>query len=269
MVRLPDLRYEKRLWKKGYKVVVGLDEVGRGAWAGPLVVGAVVFLSSYLGNLSYLSYLESLGLDDSKRLPPRRREKLSEIIKKESSSWAVAEVPVSVINRLGMGKATQIGFRKAVSSLRKKLASLRACSDPSETRRGRSGPDDPVDFILIDAFYISRLAGLPRGRGHRLKGHRSHLSNLRNLSYLLSSPDRGRQLAIVGGDSKSISIAAASIIAKVYRDKLMQNLSRRHRPYGWGRNKGYGTKEHQNALRKYGLTRWHRKQFVTSGLRHL
>lgn len=235
MRKLPDFRYEKRLWRKGYKVIVGLDEVGRGAWAGPLVVGAVAFPFS-LRNLSCLGYLESLGINDSKKLLPRKREKLSEIIKDVSLAWAVAEVPVSIINRLGMGKTTQVGFRKAVKELRAKLG------------------EKIIDYVLIDAFYISRLTGLPQGKGEG------------KLALAGKIKKGGRQLAIIDGDQKSISIAAASIIAKVYRDKLMQQLSRKYRVYGWGRNKGYGTAEHQTAIRRYNITRWHRKQFVKSGL---
>lgn len=222
MGHLPTFWYERRLWNKGHQVVAGLDEVGRGAWAGPLVVGATAFPSP-LSDPSDLSYLMSLGIDDSKRIRPRKREALAKIIKENVLAWAVAEVPVSVINRLGMGKATQMGFRKVVRNLRQKLAGKH------------------IDFVLIDAFYISRMAGLPQGK-------------------------KSRQLAIINGDQKSISIAAASIIAKVYRDKLMQKLAKRYKLYEWGRNKGYGTAEHQAVLRQHGQTRWHRRRFVETGL---
>lgn len=234
MRKLPTFRYEKRLWRKDYKIVVGLDEVGRGAWAGPLVVGAVAF-PPVSGLVLRISDFESLGIDDSKRLRPKKRKELTKIIKANCLAWAIAEVSVSAINRLGMGKATQVGFRKAISNLRQKLG-------------------HPVDFVLVDAFYISRLVGLPQGRG---KGKLALSGKVKR---------GGRQLPIIDGDQKSISIAAASIVAKVYRDSLMQKLAFRYKSYGWGRNKGYGTAEHQKALRLHGLTRLHRKQFVKSGL---
>lgn len=95
-----------------------------------------------------------------------------------------------------------------------------------------------IDFLLVDAFYVPYTKGLRRKN----------------------------QKAIIHGDAKSISIAAASIIAKVYRDKLMRKLGRKHKVYDWGRNKGYGTVKHQEAIKKYGLTRLHRKEFVRTGI---
>jgi len=97
-----------------------------------------------------------------------------------------------------------------------------------------------IDYLLIDAFFIPFVRGNPRDR----------------------------QMAIIDGDEKSLSIAAASIIAKVYRDKIMLRLGKRpkFKKYGWGRNKGYGTKAHQSAIRKYGITRYHRKAFVKNFL---
>ena len=246
MHKLPTFIYEKRLWKKGYKIVVGLDEVGRGAWAGPLIVGATVFAPTTRSKIKDKSEeskrnlfidVESCGVNDSKKLTPKKREQLNDLIKEGCLAWAIAEVPVSVINRLGIGKATQIGFRRAVSHIRKKL-------------------NTPVDFILVDAFYVSRLVGLPQGRG---KGKLALTGKVRR---------GGRQLPIIKGDQKSISIAAASIIAKVYRDNLMEKLSCRDCFYGWERNKGYGTAEHQAALRRHGLSRFHRKQFVATGMKN-
>jgi ribonuclease HII len=236
MKKLPTFWYERRLWNRRYRVVVGLDEVGRGAWAGPLVVGAVAFrmpekLKGYLrgsdlvvrNNVGPINPkdLQDLGIDDSKRLTPRRRDRLDDLIKKNSLVWAVAEIPVNIINRVGIGKATQMGFRRAVAEVRRKLKGS-------------------VDYVLIDAFYVSRLVGLPK---------------------------KNRQLPIVGGDYKSISIAAASIVAKVHRDRLMCELAVRHTKYGWDKNVGYGTKKHIKAIKKFGMTRWHRKKFVETGLR--
>lgn len=194
----PTLQIEKRLWRSGYSLVCGLDEVGRGAFAGPVVVGAVIFPKDF-------QMID--GLADSKLLKPRTREKLAISIKSQALGWAVGEVGVGVINRVGIGQATQMAFRKAVRSL-----SIKA------------------DFVLIDAFYIRHL-------------------------------NRKRQQAVKDGDGICASISAASVLAKVYRDKLMKKLHKKYPKYGFGRHKGYGTKAHQEAIREYGLSRVHRKSF--------
>lgn len=195
---LPSLSIEKKLWKKGYKFVCGVDEVGRGCFAGPVVVGAVVFSPD-------ISVPE--GLADSKLLTANQRERLEKEIKKQALAWAVAEISVSKINKAGVGKATQMGFRKAVKLLNKR-----------------------ADYVLIDAFYIGHF-------------------------------NRKKQQAVKGGDKLSSSIAAASIIAKVYRDRLMKQLHKKYPVYGFVKHKGYGTKLHQEAIKAYGLTRIHRKSF--------
>jgi ribonuclease HII len=241
MKKLPTLWYERRLWNRGYRVVAGLDEVGRGAWAGPLVVGAVAF-SRELCHLSNLKYLEKIGIDDSKRLSKKRRAELAEVIKKEALAWSVAEIPAAVINRVGIGPATQMGLRKAVSNLRRKF--------------NRS-----VDYVVTDAFHISRLAGLPIRRSLSLS---QSLNGKTKTSKLFLG--KGRQLAMVKGDQRVLSIAAASIVAKVHRDALMVKFAGKHAGYGWERNVGYGTPEHQRGLRKLGLTRLHRIRFVATGM---
>lgn len=194
----PTLDLETSLWQKDYVRVCGVDEVGRGAFAGPVCVGAVIFPKDCL-------LLD--GLADSKLLKPRAREKLSERIKSYAISWSVAEVGVARINKFGIGKATQIAFRKALRTL-----------------------PVPADYILIDAFYIKHL-------------------------------NRKRQRAVKDGDTICASISAASIIAKVYRDRLMKKLHKKYPQYGFVRHKGYGTKKHQQAIKKYGLCRIHRRSF--------
>jgi ribonuclease HII len=194
----PTLDIEKTLWKSGYSLVCGIDEVGRGSFAGPVCVGAVILPK----NSQLLD-----GVADSKLLRPRAREKLELRIKNQAAAWSVAEVGVSTINKVGIGKATQMAFRKAVKLLNKK-----------------------ADFVLIDAFYIKHF-------------------------------NRKNQRAVKDGDKVCASISAASIIAKVHRDKLMKKLHRKYPQYGFGRHKGYGTKKHQEAIKKYGLSRIHRKSF--------
>jgi len=202
----PNFSFEKALWKKGYKFIAGVDEVGRGCFAGPVVAGCVVFKHHF-------RIMGKIRIDDSKKLTPRQRVKTNLWLKENVLAWGIGEASVSLINRIGMGKATKVAFRRAIKGVNKKL-----------------------DFLLIDAFYIPYVRGLKRKN----------------------------QRAIVDGDEKSLTIAAASIIAKVYRDSLMKKLSIKHPKYGWEKNKGYGTKEHLGALRKYGLTRHHRKQFVAT-----
>lgn len=194
----PTLKLEESLWIKGFHRIAGLDEVGRGCFAGPVVVGAVVFPKDF-------QMID--GLADSKLLKPRQREKLTESIKKQALAWSVAEISVTAINKVGIGKATQMAFRKAIKSLKKS-----------------------PDFILIDAFYIKNL-------------------------------NRKRQRAVKDGDKICASISAASIIAKVYRDNLMKKLHKKYPRYGFAKHKGYGTKMHQEAIKKYGLSKVHRKSF--------
>ena len=198
MIVTSNLDIEQSLWEKGYLYICGLDEVGRGSFAGPVVAGAVIFPKNV--NLPE-------GLADSKLLKPRQREKLAPLIKNQSLAWAVAEISVSASNKSGIGKAPPLAFRKSIKLLSK-----------------------TPDFILVDAFYIKHL-------------------------------NRKRQRAVKEGDTICASISAASIIAKVYRDKLMKKLHRKYPKYGFSKHKGYGTKKHCDAIKKYGLSCIHRKSF--------
>lgn len=198
---LPNFSFEKKFWKRGYKLVGGVDEVGRGAFAGPVVAGCVVFQKG--------SVNPPVRVDDSKKLSPKRREEADTWIKKNSLAWGIGEASVSQINRFGIKKASEIAFRRAIAGCKIK-----------------------VDYLLIDAFFVPYVRGLIKKN----------------------------QMPIVRGDAKSLSIAAASIIAKVYRDKLMGSLN--DEKYDWERNKGYGTRVHQEALKKYGASKLHRKLFI-------
>jgi len=222
----PSFRYEKKLWKR-YKFVAGVDEVGRGSFAGPVVAGCVVFPKQ-------IKIPRDVSVNDSKKVSPRKRLIASVWIKENSLAWGIGESSASLINRIGMAKATKRAFRKAISEARKRLGK-------------------PIDYLLIDALFIPYVSELPARRRKDTRGR-------------FRKNPKGRQMAIVDGDEKSLTIAAASIIAKVYRDRLMASLSKKPnlKKYGWGTNKGYGTKQHQRALKKYGLTRYHRKEFVNS-----
>jgi len=198
---LPNFSFEKKFWKKGYKFVAGVDEVGRGALAGPVVAGCVVFQKG--------SLKPPVRINDSKKLSSKRREEADIWIRENCLAWGIGEASVSQINRFGIKKASEIAFRRSIAATKIK-----------------------IDYLLIDAFFVPYVKGLRKKN----------------------------QTPIINGDAKSISIAAASIIAKVYRDKLMAAL--KDGKYGWKENKGYGTKIHQLALRKYGVSRHHRKLFI-------
>jgi len=213
---LPNFSIEKRLQKKGYRIIAGVDEVGRGSFAGPVVAGCVVF-NQKLKIKDLILY--GIQINDSKKLSPARRKKADKWIRENSLAWGVGLASVSQINKLGIKKATEIAFRKAI----------RSCGVE-------------INYLLIDAFFIPYVRGLRRKN----------------------------QKAITKGDTKSISIAAASIVAKVYRDEIMTELDSRplYKNYLWGKNKGYGTAEHRNAIKKYGTTKFHRKLFVKSWLKN-
>jgi ribonuclease HII len=193
-----DFSLETSLWSQGLNFICGVDEVGRGCFAGPVVAGAVIFPLNFSG---------IKGLADSKLLKPKIREELSELIKEKAAAWSIGEISVEIINKIGIGKATQMAFVQAVKNLK---------VVPHQ--------------ILIDAFYIEEL-------------------------------EKHNQRPIKGGDKLCSSIAAASIVAKVYRDKLMEKLHLDHPDYDFFTNKGYGTKKHRDALKKFGLSSLHRTSF--------
>ena len=177
--------------------IAGVDEVGRGPLAGPVVAAAVILPSDY----------EITGLNDSKKLSEKRREAMDEIIRREAVSFGIGLISQDRIDEINILQATFEAMRLALEQL-----------------------SPAPDMILADAVTIPGI--------------------------------ETRQLPIIKGDAKSASIAAASIIAKVYRDHLMIEYDSLYPEYGFARNKGYGTKEHINALKEFGPTPLHRKSFI-------
>jgi len=177
--------------------IAGVDEVGRGPLAGPVVAAAVILPSDY----------EITGLNDSKKLSEKRREAMDEIIRREAVSFGIGLISQDRIDEINILQATYEAMRLALEQL-----------------------SPAPDMILADAVTIPGI--------------------------------ETRQLPIIKGDAKSASIAAASIIAKVYRDHLMIEYDSLYPEYGFARNKGYGTKEHINALKEFGPTPLHRKSFI-------
>lgn len=226
----PDFYYERKYWKRGLIRVAGADEVGRGCFAGPIVAGAVAF------EKDFKKLPKEIKIDDSKKLTALERVKAEKWIKENALTWGIGTASVININRFGIVLAARKAFRRAVAEANEKIKAR-------------------VQFLLVDAFFIPYTKGLPMGRV--VKSVKKRVIKGES------------QMAIVNGDEKSISIAAASIIAKVARDRLMVKLSKvtRYVPYGWSKNKGYGTREHQEAIKKYGVTKHHRKQFVETWLR--
>ncbi|WP_409305402.1 ribonuclease HII [Peribacillus sp. SCS-155] len=188
--------YEQDLHSQGFELVAGIDEVGRGPLAGPVVAASVILPEDF--------YLP--GLNDSKKIPEAKREIFYDIILKESTSIGIGIIHSEEIDRLNIYQATKKAMLSAIREL-----------------------EATPDYLLIDAMSLE--VPMP-------------------------------QLSIIKGDSKSISISAASIIAKVTRDRMMKQYAEAFPQYGFENNMGYGTKEHLKALNLYGPTPWHRRSFA-------
>jgi len=194
----PTLERERALWANGLRWLAGLDEVGRGPLAGPVVAAAVILAP---GGRAIR------GLRDSKVLTARQRERLGGVIRARAAAWAIGAASVPEIDRLNIRVATALAMRRAL-------------------RRLTLVPD----HVLLDGLPLPELAC-----GHE---------------------------AIVDGDARCHSIAAAAVLAKLVRDRLMERLSRRYPAFGWEHNKGYGTPDHLAALDAGGPTRHHRRSFM-------
>lgn len=205
--RNPSLRFERAAWKSGYEVVAGADEVGRGAWAGPLVAAAVA-LPRETGIRSKLTRsLNRANLQprDSKLVSPQHRAQIVQVLRALAIPTGICELWPVEIDEVGMGCANRMVLARAIEAL------------PS------------VDFALVDAFRVDDLACDAQ--------------------------------AIVGGDRRCLSIALASIVAKVHRDEIMRRLDDVYPGYGFGQHKGYGTRMHAEALAALGVCDVHRMSF--------
>ncbi len=201
---------------------IGLDEVGRGALAGPVVTGAIILSNTHQFNCEVRNNIPSwkingITIRDSKLLSPLQRERANEWLIANSASHGIGVGSVVRINKWGIIKATNFAFRSAIKQA---------------TTKGNPLPHK----LLIDAFFVPNVENYPKQK----------------------------QEAIVHGDRLILEIAAASIIAKVYRDTLMKKLSveEEYTEYLWQKNKGYGTKAHIQAIKKFGTTKQHRLLFI-------
>jgi ribonuclease HII len=188
--------YENKWRAQGYKFIAGVDEVGRGPLAGPVVAAAVILPEDF-----FLA-----GIDDSKKISEKKRNEYDEIIRREAIAVSVAMIDAAEIDRVNIYEATKKAMIAAIVSL-----------DPNP------------EVLLIDAMKLET-------------------------PFVVES--------IIKGDAKSVSIAAASIVAKVARDRLMVELSTQFPDYGFQQNMGYGTREHIQAIQRHGITPYHRKSFA-------
>jgi len=205
---MPDFSLERAFIDQRGGVVCGVDEAGRGPWAGPVVAGAAVLGPENL-DAAWVS-----DLDDSKKLSPSRRQELYSVLDAEARC-AVGVAGADEIDALNILQATLLAMARAVKALGDTHGVI-----PS--------------LALVDG----------------------------NRPPQLLCPAECVVECVVGGDGKSLSIAAASIVAKVHRDRIMAELALAHPGYGWERNAGYGTAEHQAALAALGVTIHHRKSFA-------
>lgn len=181
-----------------YKIISGVDEVGRGTLAGPVVAAAVILPDGF----------KDPRIKDSKAIKSKKkREEIEKFIKENSISWGIGESTPEEIDEMNILNATFLAMKRAIDSCKIK-----------------------PDFLYID--------------GDRFPGYD-------NIPYE----------CVVKGDSKIVSISAASILAKVYRDRLMESISSEFPKYLWGKNSGYGTPEHINSIKEIGISKYHRKTF--------
>ena len=197
--RLKNLKnYENELREKGFKYICGIDEAGRGPLAGPVVVASVILPEN--------SMIE--GINDSKKVSEKKREKLYDLIIEEAISYGVGIIGQDEIDDINILNATKKGLTLSLQELTKR-----------------------PDLIIVDALSKINTLGIPYE-------------------------------SIIKGDAKCYSISAASIIAKVTRDRIMREWDKVFPQYGFATHKGYGTSAHINAIKEYGICPIHRKTFV-------
>ena len=189
------LEYENELYDKGYKLICGIDEVGRGPLLGPVVTSAVILPVGYYNP----------EIKDSKKLSEKKREKLFDIITKDAVSIGIGIVDEKKIDEINIYEATKVAMKMAIDNLSIK-----------------------PDYVLMDAMKLD-----------------------------IDIPSN----SIIKGDAKSESIASASIIAKVTRDRMIDEIDKEYPMYDLKNNKGYGTKKHLEALKEYGPCKYHRYSY--------
>lgn len=201
-------RYERELRARGYRLIGGVDEAGRGPLAGPVVASCVVLPEDF----------DVLGVDDSKKLSAKKREELYTLIIERALAVGTGMADNRTIDDINILQAT-------------KLAMIRAVEDADAKLKAQ------IDFVIFDAM---RIDGVEKP-----------------------------QLSLIKGDQKSVSVAAASIIAKVTRDRMMKKYDVIYPGYGFAKNKGYGTAEHYEGIKMSGMTPIHRRSFLRNLREHI
>lgn len=201
---------EDQLRAEGYKYIAGVDEVGRGPLAGPVVTAAVVLPEDF----------DVLGIDDSKKLSEKKREELFDIIMERAVAVGIGEASEKTIDEINILQATKVAMRKAVEE----------CDAKLREKMAEAGESGSIDYVLFDAMKIDEI----------------------------EKP----QESIIKGDANILAIAAASIIAKVTRDRMMVEYDERYPGYAFAKNKGYGTKAHYEGLHAQGMCPIHRRTFL-------
>jgi len=198
-------RYENELYNKNYKLIAGCDEAGRGPMAGPLVAASVILPVGY----------KLPGLNDSKKLTPKKRDELFDIIKRDAIEVQVYVMNVEDVDKYNVYTGSKMAMTYCVKNFKNK-----------------------PDYVLTDCMPLEEI-----------------------------SSEGIEVLDIVKGDAKSATIAAASVIAKVTRDRIMEELDEKYPMYGFKKHKGYVTKLHLQALDEYGVSDVHRKTFAPVAMR--
>jgi ribonuclease HII len=205
----PNLMYEHQIHHQGYRFILGMDEAGRGAWAGPVTVGAVCLPLDQVHLRKILA-----DVRDSKVMTPRQRERTAEHIKTTALAWGVGSASNLEIDSEGIVAATKVAMQRALTDVQLRF------------------PTFKPDCLFLDALIWPEKAG------------------------------EYPQITIVDGDARSLTIAAASIIAKTTRDQLMRDLDAELPQYRFGTHKGYGTGGHAAAIKTFGVSPLHRLSFA-------
>ena len=234
----PTLDYEIRLWQAGHYYIAGVDEVGRGCLAGPVVAGAVILP---VDDRVICNVLRAANVRDSKKLSFRQREGLVPLIKEVALGVAIGEASSGEIDAYGIVAACRLAMARALRALPTQPTAL-LIDGP------RSGSFFSLDQRLMSDDEILQLFA-PKTKNDSI---------ISDIFGQVDSPLLCTQCNVVRGDSASLSIAAAAIIAKVYRDNFMIEVDSKFLGYGFASHKGYGTSAHLAALRKLGPTPIHR-----------
>lgn len=252
---------EDELRSCGYKYIAGVDEVGRGPLAGPVVAAAVVLPEDF----------NILGIDDSKKLSEKKREKLFDVIKENAVAYGIGMADEKTIDEINILQATKVAMRKALIELDKKLRELcenngnkanmiSACAEQTSEQKLKNENDTCGSRMLSNGVDENR---------HDEMMPENHECNYeyRGIDYVLFDAMKIDEVkipqeSIIKGDANVLAIAAASIIAKVTRDRMMVEYAEEYPGYAFEKNKGYGTKAHYEGLHAQGMCPIHRRSFL-------